>query len=77
MASMTLLAQCISCMKLFLCNHALVPSIRVDNQGYPDPQGEREPVCKACIDMANRFRQQQGLPPFRYHPDAYEGQECP
>jgi len=74
---MTLLAQCISCKQLFLCNAALVPSIRVNDQGVPDPHGEREPVCKACIDMANRFRQQQGLAPFRYHPDAYEGQECP
>jgi len=41
-----------------------VPSIRVE--------GERQPVCRECIEMANPIREKNGLPPIAIHPDAYE-----
>jgi hypothetical protein len=59
--------QCISCKRVFGFNPILVPSIRID--------GEREPICEACITKANPQRIRNGLPPVIPDPDAYGA--CP
>ena len=77
MAIMTLWATCWSCGNLFGCNPDLVPSIRVNAQGQPDPHGTREPVCASCVVQANQHRAAHGLPLIAILLGAYEGQECP
>jgi hypothetical protein len=56
--------SCINCGRFFAFNPVKVPSIRVN--------GEREPICKLCILEANPLREQKGLAPITYEPDAYE-----
>jgi hypothetical protein len=56
--------SCISCMRTFGFNPLRVPSIRVN--------GEKEPVCRECIERANPLRKKNGLPEFTIHPEAYE-----
>jgi hypothetical protein len=34
--------------------------------------GERQPVCLACMEQVNRERVARGLEPFAIHPNAYE-----
>ncbi len=58
------LGQCFSCQQPFSFNPVRVPSIR-------DNKGERQPVCKVCIDRANPQRIANGLPPITYSADAY------
>ena len=41
-----------------------VPSLRVN--------GEREPVCRACMDALNADLEQNGLPPHAIDPEAYK-----
>ncbi len=41
-----------------------VPSIRIN--------GRREPVCRPCVELANRERAKRGLQPFEIAPDAYD-----
>ena len=55
---------CAQCKQPFGFNPVRVPSVRVN--------GEKEPVCKLCIDRANPIRKERGLPEFTVHPDAYE-----
>ena len=55
---------CIGCGRVFGFNPHAVPSVVV--------QGEREPVCRTCIERANPTRIANGLPPFSIRPDAYE-----
>jgi hypothetical protein len=54
---------CICCGKTFTFNPLKVPSIPI--------HGEREPVCKECIDIANERRVAMGLPKHPYAEDAY------
>lgn len=57
-------SYCIGCDRLFTYNPHRVPSLRVN--------GEREPVCRDCIEIANPQRVANGLEPFKIHPEAYE-----
>ena len=65
-------SECLSCKQLFSYNPLRVPSLRVNAQGQPDPNGTREPVCRGCMDRANLKRKEMGLEPHPIHPDAYE-----
>lgn len=56
--------SCISCHRPFGFNPEKVPSLRVN--------GEREPVCRDCIERVNPARVANGLPAFTIHPQAYE-----
>jgi hypothetical protein len=56
--------QCVACRRLFSFNPHHVPSVRVN--------GVREPVCRDCIEQANKQRAEMNLPPFEILPDAYE-----
>lgn len=58
--------KCFNCSGLMSFNPNLVPSIR-------DPKtGNREPVCKTCIERANPIREQNGLEPISIRQGAYE-----
>lgn len=55
---------CAACHRLIIFNPVRVPSVRIE--------GEREPVCEACMKAANVERVKQGLEPFVILADAYE-----
>ena len=55
---------CFRCGQLFTFNPNLVPSIRV--------QGERQPVCLACVNEVNPLRVKNGLQPIVPLPGAYQ-----
>ena len=55
---------CVACKVPFGFNPNRVPSVRVN--------GEREPICRACVERANPLRVAKGLEPIRILPDAYE-----
>jgi hypothetical protein len=59
---------CVNCHQPFSFNPERVPSVRV--------QGVREPVCRNCIEHANRIRKERGLEEFSIMPGAYEPEEC-
>jgi hypothetical protein len=64
MGYLFVLGQCAACKQSFTFHPHRVPSIRVN--------GEREPVCRACVEMANQRRQVSGLPLITVLPGAYE-----
>lgn len=65
MGYVSVMGECFGCKRLFSFSPTKVPSIVVD--------GEREPVCQACVDRANAVRGPvYGLPPIEVLPGAYE-----
>ncbi|KKM05768.1 hypothetical protein LCGC14_1750780 [marine sediment metagenome] len=58
------IGSCCACGKPFSFNPVRVPSAR-------DSTGERQPICKGCVDRANPERIAKGLPPITYAADAY------
>ena len=67
MAYMFVIGPCI-CGAMMTYNPDRVPSIRI--------KGERQAVCRACIEQANPKRIENGLEAIVIHPDAYEAAEC-
>ena len=59
--------SCVSCRETFGFNPVRVPSIRI--------AGEREPICRKCVDRINPHRRRNGLPEIVPAPDAYEACE--
>jgi hypothetical protein len=57
-------SNCFGCGRVFSYNPVRVPSIRID--------GDRKPVCAACVVRANPEREKRGLDPIVPAPDAYE-----
>ena len=55
---------CIGCGQLFSYNPMRVPSLFVN--------GQREPICQACVHRVNPMRVKNGLAPIIPHKDAYE-----
>jgi hypothetical protein len=55
---------CIRCKKVFYFNPHLVPSVVVE--------GEREPLCPACVTVLSQLREQMGLTPIEVLDGAYE-----
>ena len=76
MAYMFATSACVGCGNLFTYNPTLVPSIRVNAQGKPDPSGSAEPICRTCVERANPERIKNGLPPIFILTGAYQGEEC-
>jgi hypothetical protein len=68
-------ATCFGCKQPFTFNPELVPSLRINAEGQPDPNGEKVPICRTCIERANVTRAKAGLPPHTILPGAYEPQE--
>jgi len=56
---------CIACDKLFSFNPLRVPSSSAIT-------GEREPICRPCIERVNKKRIELGLEPAVVFDDAYE-----
>lgn len=73
MAFMTCIGTCYTCGVTFTFNPNLVPSLPANQTRT----GQKEPVCKTCIDRANPKRIENGLPPIVPVPGAYEGEEVP
>jgi len=61
------LSACFGCKQIFSYNPHLVPSLR-----YPQPDGPRQPICRACVERVNPRRIQNGLDPIEILPGAYE-----
>lgn len=57
-------SACICCGRLFFYSPTRVPSITI--------RGEREPVCRDCVERVNPIRIARGLPPIVPLPGAYE-----
>jgi len=57
-------SPCFGCGQMFGYNPHLVPSIRVN--------GVREPVCRNCLETANKRREANGDKPHPIKPGAYE-----
>ena len=64
MGFLSLFAHCVRCHQPFMSNPLRVPSILVN--------GQREPLCRQCVEAANIVRAARGLPTFEIFPDAYE-----
>lgn len=67
MAWMFVLGECVVCRKLFSFNAERVPSVVV--------RGQREPICRECVERANPLRKQNGLIEIVILPGAYEAGE--
>jgi len=67
----TVTGVCFGCERIFSFHPHKVPSIRIKD-GKPDPAGDRQPICKECIDRINPIRKKNGLPEIIYASDAYD-----
>lgn len=59
----TMIRSCGCCGMFFGFNFDRAPRVEVN--------GKLEPVCRECVDEANRRWRAQGLPEFQIHPQAY------
>lgn len=64
MAYVTCYGPCAACYRIFAFNPNSVPSVRV--------HGQREPICRSCIEWANTKRKLEGKALIEILPDAYE-----
>jgi hypothetical protein len=64
MAYVLVTSACFGCKRLFSYHPNKVPSIPIE--------GERQPICQACVDEVNPRRIKNGLPPIKVLPGAYE-----
>ncbi len=68
MGYMMVLAPCYACGERVSFNPDRVPSIR-------DTDGERQPICQACVERWNKQRLANDQPTFVIPEGAYEPQE--
>lgn len=73
MAFMMVMGPCYTCGATITFSPTKVPSV----PAKLTTTGEREPVCRTCIERANPERIAKGLAPIVILPGAYEGDECP
>lgn len=59
-----ILGTCIGCKRPFTFSPSRVPSVRVN--------GEREPICRDCVERVNPRRIANGLDPIVPLPGAYD-----
>lgn len=59
------MGSCIGCGQVFSFNPIRVPLSRAVT-------GQREPICKTCVDRMNKIRIKVGLAPLVPAADAYE-----
>ena len=69
MPYMQMFGPCIVCDRAFAFNPLTVPSTTAVN-------GQREPICRDCIELINERRQAKGLKPFPVAADAYDAAQC-
>jgi hypothetical protein len=58
-------SPCIGCGRIFSYNPIRVPSYRA-------PDGDRKPICSACVKRVNPTRIKNGLDPIKMLPGAYD-----
>lgn len=58
------LGPCFCCARSFTFNPDLVPSFRFN--------GNREPICRSCVERVNPERRKRGLDEIKVLPGAYE-----
>ena len=58
------IGDCFVCKRTFTFNPMKVPSLK-------DKEGVRQPICKSCIEMANKLKVEKGVEPFVIPVDAY------
>lgn len=63
---MLAMGPCVCCKAMFSFNPERVPSITVN--------GQREPVCRGCMETANEIRVQRGDKPHPIMAGAYEAE---
>ena len=68
---MFVLGECYTCHKMIMFSASHVPSLPANLT----TTGEKEPVCRECIEFANPHRVENGLPEIVIHPDAYLPEE--
>ncbi|TAL45546.1 MAG: hypothetical protein EPN91_01945 [Salinibacterium sp.] len=73
MGFMTCMGICYTCRVTFFFNPNTVPSLPANLT----TTGEKEPVCRSCVERANPERIKNGLPPILIIDGAYEGEEVP
>ena len=73
MGFMLVIGHCYTCGARIEFSPTRVPSVPAKFT----TTGEREPVCRTCIERANLQRAENGLAPIAILPGAYEGDECP
>lgn len=66
------IGTCCFCKGIFGFNPLKVPSVKVDGNGDPDPNGDKAPICENCMERGNAMRRSKGLEPFPILPGAYE-----
>ena len=59
-------AQCFICQQKFTFNALKCPSVK-----HPKT-GDKHPICRSCMDLVNRKREQRGMKPFKILEGAYE-----
>jgi hypothetical protein len=67
MGWMLIMGCCYTCDQLMTFNPERVPSVVVD--------GQREPLCRNCVERANPTRVANDLPPIVILPGAYDAEE--
>lgn len=72
MGFMMVMGHCYTCGCLITFSPTKAPSIPANLT----KTGEREPVCRTCVERANPQRIEKGLAPIAILPGAYEGDEC-
>jgi hypothetical protein len=65
MAYVGAIGLCLVCKGIFSFNPHLVPSCSAIT-------GQREPICRDCVERVNPLRIKNGLAPIVPHPEAYE-----
>ena len=73
MSFVSCLGDCGSCGRLFSFSPTLVPSLPANLTRT----GNKEPVCRDCVERANPERIKNGLTPIVILEGAYEGDEVP
>lgn len=63
--------RCWSCGALIAFNPDLVPSIPIGDDGQPAIGGARMPLCRGCVEAANRLRAANGEPTWEIPEGAY------
>lgn len=71
MSIMSVLGPCYTCGTMMTFSPTLVPSLPASQTRT----GEKEPVCRGCVERANPVRIKNGLTPIVILPGAYEGDE--
>lgn len=72
MGFISCMSPCVGCGQVFSYNPDRVPSIRVNAERQPDPNGNREPICQNCVERFNGIRRERGLEPIVPLPGAYD-----